>query len=163
MKIAIGSDHVGIDLKNSIIAMLEEQGHSVTDFGANDPTRADYPAYGQATATAVAGGEFERGIVICGTGVGISIAANKVAGIRCVVCSEPYSAVLSRNHNDTNMLALGARVVGSELAKMIVNQWLEAPYEAGRHQRRVNQISLIAAGGRVEDQVDPGPVENDTV
>lgn len=156
MKIAVASDHVGIEMKTEIAELLRGFGHEVVDFGAHDPNRADYPAYGQAAANAVASGRCDRGVIICGTGIGISIAANKVPGIRCVVCSEPYSAVLSRNHNDTNMLSMGARVVGIELAKMIVTQWMEAPYEGGRHQRRVNQIALIASGGTVEDQVDPG-------
>ena len=157
MRIAIASDHVGIGMREEIAAMLREQGHQVTDLGTHDPDRSDYPSYGQAAALSVASGEAERGIVICGTGIGISIAANKVDGIRCVVCTEPYSAVLSRQHNDSNMLALGARVVGIELAKMIVNQWMDAEFEGGRHQRRVNQLSQIGVGERVEDQVDPGP------
>lgn len=161
MRVAIGSDHAGIELRAMIREQVQELGHEVVDLGTNDPTKADYPAFGQAVGLAVTSGDCDRGIVICGTGIGISISANKVPGVRCVVCSEPYSAVLSRNHNDSNVLALGARVVGSELAKMIVAQWLEAPFEGGRHQRRVNQITLIDTGGTVEDQVDPGFIELD--
>ncbi len=155
MRVAVASDHSGIEMRREIAALLEEQGHEVLDLGTNDPTKADYPAFGQAASLAVVNGEVERAVIICGTGIGISISANKVPGIRCVVCSEPYSAVLSRNHNDSNVLSLGARVVGIELAKMIVTQWMEAEFEGGRHQRRVNQLSLIDEGGVVEDQVDP--------
>ena len=108
------------------------------------------------TAIAVASGEADRGIAICGSGIGISIAANKVRGVRCVVCSEPYSAVMSRKHNDSNVLAFGARVVGDELAKMITRMWLATEFEGGRHQRRVNQINASECGVVIEDQVDPG-------
>ena len=106
MKIAIGSDHVGYELKGKVIAHLKEKGIEVKDFGTNSTERTDYPIYGEAVANAVASKEFDKGILICGTGVGISLAANKVNGIRAVVCSEPYSALLSRQHNDTNILAL---------------------------------------------------------
>lgn len=156
MTVAIACDHTAIDLKKAIIGLLDELGLEYRDFGTNDPARADYPVYGRAAAEAVAAGECDRGIVICGSGVGISITANKVKGIRCVVCSEPYSAVMSRNHNNTNMLALGARVVGVDLARMIARMWLEAEYEGGRHQRRVNQIAATEAGLPIENQVDPG-------
>ncbi len=107
MKIAIGSDHVGYELKGKVIAHLKEKGIEVKDFGTNSTERTDYPIYGEAVANAVASKEFDKGILICGTGVGISLAANKVNGIRAVVCSEPYSALLSRQHNDTNILAFG--------------------------------------------------------
>ena len=130
MKIAIGSDHVGYELKGKVI-------------GTNSTERTDYPIYGEAVANAVASKEFDKGILICGTGVGISLAANKVNGIRAVVCSEPYSALLSRQHNDTNILAFGARVVGLDLALMIVDTWLSGVYEGGRHARRVQMISDI--------------------
>ena len=116
MKIAIGSDHVGYELKGKVIAHLKEKGIEVKDFGTNSTERTDYPIYGEAVANAVASKEFDKGILICGTGVGISLAANKVNGIRAVVCSEPYSALLSRQHNDTNILAFGARVVGLDLS-----------------------------------------------
>ena len=143
MKIAIGCDHVGYELKKKVIDHLTEKGHEVVDFGTNSTERTDYPIYGEKAANAVASGEFDRGIVICGTGIGISISANKVKGIRCVVCSEPYSALLSRQHNDTNMLAFGSRVVGGDLALMIVDAWLSGEYEGGRHARRVQMISDI--------------------
>ena len=110
MKIAIGSDHVGYELKGKVIAHLKEKGIEVKDFGTNSTERTDYPIYGEAVANAVASKEFDKGILICGTGVGISLAANKVNGIRAVVCSEPYSALLSRQHNDTNILAFGHRI-----------------------------------------------------
>lgn len=156
MRIVIASDHAAIGFRRELAEEIRSWGHDVTDLGTDDPDHADYPYFGQLAAKAVAAGDFERGIVICGTGVGISIAANKTHGIRCVVCSEPYSAVLSRQHNDTNMLAFGSRVIGVEFAKMISRMWLEAEFEGGRHQRRVNQISLIDGGGQVIDQVDPG-------
>lgn len=147
MKIAIGCDHVGLILKPEIIRHLQEKGIEVIDKGTNSPERTDYPRYAKPVADAVASHEVDLGILICGSGIGISIAANKVAGIRAVVCSEPYSAKLSRQHNNTNILAFGSRVVGSELAKMIVDQWLEASFEGERHQRRVDQISTIEHGG----------------
>ena len=143
MKIAIGCDHVGYELKKRVIDHLTEKGHEVVDFGTNSTERTDYPIYGEKAANAVASGECDRGIVICGTGIGISISANKVKGIRCVVCSEPYSALLSRQHNDTNMLAFGSCVVGGDLALMIVDAWLSGEYEGGRHARRVQMISDI--------------------
>ncbi|MBC1242798.1 ribose 5-phosphate isomerase B [Listeria welshimeri] len=143
MKIAIGNDHVGIELKPIIIRFLKELGHEVEDFGAFTNERTDYPEYGKKVAENVAASKADLGILICGTGVGISIAANKVKGIRAVVCSEPYSAKLSREHNNTNILAFGSRVIGSEMAKMIVQNWLEAEFEGGRHQNRVTMIAGI--------------------
>ena len=143
MKIAIGCDHVGYELKKRVMDHLIGKGHEVVDFGTDSTERTDYPIYGERAANAVASGECDRGIVICGTGIGISISANKVKGIRCVVCSEPYSALLSRQHNDTNMLAFGSRVVGGDLALMIVDAWLSGEYEGGRHARRVQMISDI--------------------
>lgn len=143
MKIAIGNDHVALEMKAFIKAHLEERGHTVVDFGTDSPERFDYPIAGYRVASAVAAGEVERGVIICGTGVGISLAANAVQGVRAVVCSEPYSARLSREHNDTNILAFGARVVGPELARMIVDEWLAAEFEGGRHQRRIDMIDGI--------------------
>ena len=140
MKIAIGSDHVGLELKPCIIEYLKESGHEVYDFGTNSSDRTDYPIYGVKVAKAVVKGDYDCGIVICGTGVGISIAANKVKGIRAVVCSEPYSAKLSKEHNYTNILAFGSRVIGSELAKMIVKEWIEAEFEGGRHANRTAML-----------------------
>ena len=145
MKIGIGCDHVGYELKGKVTEHLRELGHEVVDFGTNSSERTDYPIYGEAVARAVANGTCEKGILICGTGVGISLAANKVHGIRAVVCSEPYSALLSRRHNDTNILAFGARVVGADLALMIVDAWLSGVYEGGRHAKRVQMIADIEA------------------
>lgn len=142
-KIALGCDHVGFQLKAEIVAHLQQRGVAVLDKGTDCAERTDYPAYAEAVAAAVTNGEAEGGILICGTGVGISIAANKCPGIRAVVCSEPYSAQLSRLHNDTNVLAFGSRVVGAELAKMIVDAWLGAGFEGGRHQARVEAIAAI--------------------
>ncbi len=138
--IAIGCDHVGFELKTHVIDHLQQSGHSIKDFGTHSTERTDYPIFGRAVANAVTSGECEKGILICGTGVGISIAANKVKGIRAVVCSEPYSALLSRQHNDTNILAFGSRVVGRDLALMIVDAWLSGEFEGGRHKKRVDSI-----------------------
>lgn len=143
MRIAIGSDHVGLELKLTIIDYLKELGYDVQDFGAYSSEKTDYPVYGVKVAEEVVKGNFDCGIIMCGTGVGISIAANKVKGIRAVVCSEPYSAKLSKEHNDTNILAFGSRVVGAELAKMIVREWLSAEFEGGRHQKRVDMLDNI--------------------
>ena len=143
MKLAIGSDHVGFELKPVIIEYLEELGHEVTDFGPYSSERTDYPIYGKKVAEEVAAGNFDCGILICGTGVGISLSANKVKSIRAVVCSEPYSARLSKEHNNTNILAFGSRVVGSELAKMIVKEWLDAKFEGGRHSKRIEMLNRI--------------------
>jgi len=143
MKIGFGCDHVALDLKNEIMEYIIEKGHTVKDYGSYTTERSDYPVYGYKVAKAVVSGECDAGIIVCGTGVGISIAANKVAGIRCVVCSEPYSARLSKEHNNTNMLAFGARVVGSELAKMIVDNWLAAEHLGGRHSERISMLTEI--------------------
>ncbi|MFS2223730.1 ribose 5-phosphate isomerase B [Pantoea sp. B65] len=143
MKIAVGCDHVGLLLKPEIIHHLESKGIQVIDKGANSTERTNYPIYGKAVAESVSSGEAELGILICGSGVGISITANKVPGIRAVVCSEPYSAKLSREHNNTNILAFGSRVVGSELAKMIVDEWLNAAFQGERHQTRIDMITAL--------------------
>ena len=149
MKIAIGSDHVGIDMKKNIIEYLSELGHEVKDFGAYVPERTDYPIYGKKVADAVVSKECECGVLICGTGIGISLAANKVKGIRAAVCSEPYSAKLSKQHNNSNIIAFGARVVGIDLAKMIVKEWLDAEYEGGRHAKRVDMLTKIENGEEI--------------
>ena len=143
--IAIGSDHVGYPLKEEIKKYLDELGYTYQDFGAHSTERTDYPLFAKDVTSAVSLNQAALGILICGTGVGMSIAANKVKGIRAVVCSEPYSAMLSRQHNNTNILALGSRVIGPELARMIVKAWLEAEYEGGRHAARVEMISQIEA------------------
>ncbi len=143
MKIAIGNDHTALEMKEAIKAHLEENGYEVLDLGTNSTDSCDYPVYGEKVGRAVVDGEADLGIAICGTGVGISLAANKVKGVRACVCSEPYTAKLSRMHNDSNVLAFGARVIGVELAKMIVDEWLNASFEGGRHQRRVDMLMDI--------------------
>ena len=142
-RIAFGCDHVGFILKEEIMAHLNARGVEVVDKGTWSQERTDYPHYASAVAQAIINGEVESGILICGTGVGISITANKFPGIRAVVCSEPYSAQLSRQHNNTNVLAFGSRVVGLELAKMIVDAWLGSDYEGGRHQTRIDAITAL--------------------
>ena len=144
MKIGIGNDHVAVEMKTIIKQYIEETyGYEVINYGTDSTERFNYPVSGYKVAKAVASKEVDKGIVICGTGGGISMAANKVKGIRCILCSEPYTAKLSREHNNTNMLAFGARVVGQELAKMIVDAWLTGEYEGGRHQIRIDMISEI--------------------
>ena len=145
MKIAIGNDHAAVALKKEIMEHLLEKGYEVINVGTDQETSFHYPVSGYKVAKMVAGGEADLGILICGTGVGISLAANKVNGIRCCVCSEPYTAKLSRQHNNTNILAFGARVVGPDLAKMIVDEWLNAEFLGGRHQTRVDMIMEIEA------------------
>ena len=145
MKLAIGNDHVAIEMKKEIKAYLEEKGHEIIDVGTNEPGSFHYPISGYKVAKMVAAGEVEGGILICGTGVGISLAANKVKGIRACVCSEPYTAKLSKQHNNTNIIAFGARVIGVELAKMIVDEWINAEFLGGRHGTRVDMIMEIEA------------------
>ena len=148
--IALASDLAALEMKAAVKELLDEMGLSYRDFGTDTEKSCDYPVFGARAAHAVASGECDRGIVICGTGIGMMLAANKVDGIRCVVCSEPYSAEMSRRHNDANMLAFGARVVGVELAKMIVRTWLTTPFEGGRHQRRVDMLSALERGEALE-------------
>lgn len=139
--IAIGSDHGGYDLKQKVIAHLEERGLACKDFGCPDKNSCDYPMYGAAVAKAVASGECDRGIVICTTGIGISITANKVKGIRCALCGDPVSARLTREHNDANVLAMGAAIIGERVALNIVDIFMDTPFSGEeKHQRRVNQI-----------------------
>ncbi len=140
MIIAMGSDHAGYNLKEEIKAYLLEKGHTVKDCGTNSTESCDYPVFGRAAAEVVREEEAERAIVICGSGIGISIAANKVSGIRCALCSEPLSAELSRKHNNANALAMGARLIGSDMAKRIVDVFLSTEFEGGRHQRRIDKI-----------------------
>lgn len=140
MIIAIGNDHVGVDLKNQVSEHLKSKGYTVINAGTDSYENCDYPVYGKKVANMIISGEADLGILICGTGVGISLAANKIHGIRAVVCSDPYTAKLSREHNNTNILAFGARVVGLDLAKMIVDCWLNAEFESGRHKRRVDML-----------------------
>ncbi len=143
MKIGIGSDHGGYDLKMFIGEYLKEKEFEVVDYGTHSTESVDYPEYGQKVAEAVAKQEVDLGIVFCGTGLGISMAANKVKGIRAAVVSEEFSARMARAHNNANVLALGGRVVGKDLAKSIVDAFLETPFEGGRHQRRIDKIMLI--------------------
>ena len=143
MKIAIGNDHSALELKAVVIKHFEENGHEVVDYGTNTNESCDYPIYGEKVALAIKNNEAELGILICGTGIGISLAANKVPGIRAAVCSEPYSAKMTRAHNNANILAFGARVVGQDLAKMIVDAFVNTKFEGERHQRRVDMLTAI--------------------
>lgn len=143
MKIGIGNDHSALDLKAEIIEFLEHMGHQVIDYGTNSSESCDYPIYGEKVAHAVADKEVDCGILICGTGLGISLAANKVKGVRAAVCSEPFTAKMAKQHNNCNILAFGARVVGAELAKMMVDAWLNTEFQGGRHQHRVDLIMDI--------------------
>lgn len=142
MKIAVGSDHGGYEYRKALIPEIEAMGHEVVDLGCPDESSVDYPDYGFAVAEAVARGECERGIAICGTGIGISIAANKVKGIRCALCTDPVMARLTREHNDANVLAMGGRIIGIEVAREIVRVFLTTPFSgAQRHQNRVDKIT----------------------
>ncbi len=141
--IGIGNDHSAVDLKDEIIKHLIEQGYEVKDFGTCGRDSVDYPDFGQTVAEAVKDGVCEKGIVICGTGLGISMAANKVPGIRAAVCINCYMAKMSREHNDANVLALGARVIGTGLAIEIVDTWLKSEFLGGRHKSRIDKISEI--------------------
>lgn len=143
MRIGIGNDHTAFDLKNIIKAHLEGQGYEVVDYGSYSSERCNYPEFGEKVARAIVAGEVELGVLICGTGVGISLAANKVKGIRAAVCSEPYTAQMVRRHNNAQIIAFGARVVGDEMAKMIVDEFLNAKFEGGRHQTRVDMIMNV--------------------
>ena len=143
MKIAIGCDHAGINLKPALIKYLEENGYEYTDFGTYTTDSCNYAEYGEKVAEAVAFGGYDRGILICGTGIGISIAANKVPNIRCAHCHDVFSAKATRMHNDANALCMGGRVVGVGLALELVDVFLETEFEGGRHQRRIDQIMEI--------------------
>ena len=144
MKIAIGCDHGALDLKNTVKAHLEKQGHVLQDFGTHTLDSCDYPDFAGAAAKAVAAGECERGIVLCTTGIGVSITANKVDGIRCALLSDVMSARMTREHNDTNMMALGAGVVGTMLALEIVDTWVNTEFSRQpRHQRRIDKLMAL--------------------
>jgi ribose 5-phosphate isomerase B len=140
MKIAIGSDHAGFQYKESIRALLESLGHTVTDFGTHSEAPVDYPLFIRPVAEAVARGEFERGVVLGGSGNGEAIVANRVKGIRCALCWNAESARLARQHNNANVISLGQRMMSLETARELVRIWLETPFEAGRHQRRIELI-----------------------
>ncbi len=140
MKVAIASDHGGVNIRKEITNLLEELGIEFEDFGCDCQTSVDYPDYALPVAEKVANGEFDRGILICGTGIGMSIAANKVKGIRCALVHDLFSAKATREHNDSNMLAMGERVIGPGLAREIAKVWLTTEYEGGRHENRVGKI-----------------------
>lgn len=139
-KLGLGSDHGGFELKEHLKAHLLEKGYEVVDFGTHSEESVDYPEIGKKVANEVVSGEVELGILVCGTGIGIGISANKVKGIRCAICSDVYSAKMSRAHNNANMISLGGRVVGRDLAFEIIDAWLATEFEGGRHERRVNKI-----------------------
>lgn len=144
MRVAIGCDHAGVDLKHEIVGYLREQGIVVTDFGTEGAESVDYPDYARKVAEAVRGGEADRGILICGTGIGMSIAANKIPGVRAALCHDVFSARATREHNDANVLTMGARVIGPGLALEIVRTWLSGEYAGGgRHARRLEKIAAI--------------------
>ena len=140
MKVAIGSEHGGHVLKEELKELLLSMGHEVVDKGCTSPESVDYPDYAKEVASLVAGGGCDRGILICGTGIGMSIAANRFRGIRAALCHELFTARMSREHNDANILCLGARVIGPGLAKEMVKVWMETPFEGGRHHRRICMI-----------------------
>lgn len=148
MRIGFGCDHAAIDLKNELLAYMESKGYECVDYGTNydengEIIKCDYPAKGEEVGRAVVADDVDYGVLMCGTGIGISIAANKVPGVIAAVCSEPYSAKLTKQHNNANIIAFGARVVGVELAKMILDEFFAAEFEGGRHQRRVDMIREI--------------------
>ena len=143
MKIALAADHAGFGLKDELVAWLREQGHDVSDLGTNGPESVDYPSFGAKLADAIAKGEAERGIVVCGSGIGISIAVNRNPACRCARIDDPLSAALSRERNDANVIALGARLIGPDMAKACVAAFLDTPFAGGRHQRRVDQLSTL--------------------
>ena len=139
----MGCDHGGFELKEHIKAYLEQKGHTIVDCGTNSKESCDYPLFGRAAAEAVSSGQCEYGIVICTTGIGISIAANKVKGVRCALCSDPLAAEMTRRHNNANMLSMGAGMIGKNMAERIVDVFLSTEFEGGRHQRRVDEITDI--------------------
>ena len=141
--IAIACDHGGYVLKEKVKAHLLEKGYEVRDFGTNSLDSCDYPDFGAPAARAVVAGECEKGILICTTGIGMSIVANKIRGIRCALCGDPLSASLTRRHNDTNVLAMGAGIIGTNLALEIVDTWLTTDFEGGRHQRRIDKVMAL--------------------
>ena len=143
MKIAIGCDHAGLELKNEIIKLLSGLGIDCIDYGTNTPESVDYPDFGEKVSEAVSSGEIERGILICGTGIGMSIVANKFPGIRASLCNDLFTAQMSRRHNDANVLVIGGKIVGKDLAKEIVKTWVNTPFDGSRHVNRLKKITLI--------------------
>jgi len=143
MRIALAADHAGYQLKDELVRWLQEQGHEATDLGTNGPESVDYPEFGRKLALAIASGEVERGIAVCGSGIGISIAVNREPRCRCARVDDPLSAQLAREHNDANVLALGARLIGTDMAKACVAAFLGTDFAGGRHQRRIDQLSQL--------------------
>jgi RpiB/LacA/LacB family sugar-phosphate isomerase len=140
MKVVVGSDHAGFELKEQIKAVLVEKGYAVIDVGTESPASVDYPDFGIKAATLVGRGEADRGVLVCGTGIGMSVVANKVKGVRAALISDLYTAIQSRKHLDANILVLGGRVIGKDLAAEITRVWLDTPFEGGRHQKRIEKI-----------------------
>ena len=140
MKIAVGCDHGGLDLKDIVKSVLKDLGHEIDDQGCNSSESVDYPNFARAVSSLVRNGECERGILICGTGIGMSMAANRIPGIRAALCHEMFSAMMSREHNDANILCLGARVIGQGLAAEVVRTWMTTDFAGGRHQRRIDMF-----------------------
>ena len=143
MKVIIGSDHAGFSLKTQVKSFLEKMGHTVEDAGCQSEDSVDYPVYGKAVATEIARGKFAKGILICGSGLGMSMIANRFQGVRAALCNDLYSAILSRRHNDANLLVMGGRLIGSDLAEEIVRTWLKTEFDGGRHERRIAQLDEI--------------------
>lgn len=143
MRIALGADHAGVDLKDTLARLMGAAGHEVVDLGTHGNDSVDYPDYAAAVARAVSGGDAERGVLVCGTGIGVAIAANKVEGVRAATCNDLFTARMARAHNDANVLTLGSRVVGEGVAREIVETFLSTPYEGGRHARRVAKIDAL--------------------
>ncbi|MEA4813000.1 MAG: ribose 5-phosphate isomerase B [Anaerolineaceae bacterium] len=155
MKLAIGSDHAGFSLKEEIKDYLESRKIAYEDFGTYTTDSCDYPRIAEKVCKAILSGQYERGILVCGTGIGMSIAANKFKGIRAAACSEPYSAIFAMRHNNANVLCVGSRVLGTGLSALVVEGWLNASYEAGRHQRRVDMITRLEQRNSVEPTTHP--------
>ena len=150
MIIGIGNDHAAVDLKFHVAKYLESKGYEVIDLGIKTPDRCDYPVYGQRVGQAVVNGEADYGVLICGTGIGISIAANKVDGVRCALCSEPVSARLAREHNNANIVAMGARTIGPVMAEGILDVFLNTGFQGGRHATRVGMFERIEKGEQLD-------------
>jgi ribose 5-phosphate isomerase B len=157
MLVAIGSDHAGLDLKEDVIRLLSELKHETMDFGTDNPQSVDYPDFGEKVAGAVSTGRAERGILICGTGIGMSIVANKFPGVRAALCNELFSARMSRMHNDANVLVFGGRIVGRDLAREIVRTWMATDFESGRHADRLKKITGIEKRILANKQADCMP------
>jgi ribose 5-phosphate isomerase B len=147
LRVALGADHAGVDLKDNLAKLLGARGIAFKDFGTHGPDSVDYPDFAASVAQAVAAGEFDRGVLVCGSGIGMAIAANKIAGIRAAVVTEAESARLSRSHNDANVIALGARLTPPDVATDIVTAFLDTPFEGGRHQRRIDKLTNLDFAG----------------